>query len=232
MKRVLVLQHADAEHLGRIADALAAAEIEHTCVRVYLHDPIPPRLNGYNGLIIMGGPQSVYDELRFPFFAAEKQLVRDAIKWGRPVLAVCLGSQVLAEVIGARVRAGLIFELGWRKVSLLPETKDDPVLAILPPVIHPFHWHGDVYDLPPESKPIGFSDLTPVQGFVWNKKFYAFLFHLEMKFPQIAAMLSSFPNDVHRAKANAEVILADAAERVAALEAPSMEVFRRWAMLL
>ena len=231
-KRVLVLQHAEPEHLGHIAEALTQEGVGYTYLRSDLGQPIPKTLDGYQGLIVMGGPQSVYEEDRFPFLRAEKSLAHHAILMNRPVLGVCLGSQILAEVLGSRVYPGSAFELGWKKVRLSSEAAYDPLLNHLQGEITPLHWHGDVYDLPEGAKPIGSSEIASVQGFSWEERAYGFLFHLEMTPAQLAAMVEAFPDDVARGSTTPAAIMAEAAEGFAALIEPGLEVFRRWAKLL
>jgi len=231
-KRVLVVQHAEPENLGRIAEAVTGEHLEYACIRPDLGQPIPSNLNGYGGLILMGGPQSVYQEDQFPYLRAEKALTAHAITSDRPVLGICLGSQILAEVLGSRVQPGRAFELGWKKVTLSPRVADDPVLGRTSDVLMPLHWHGDVYDLPPGSEPVGSSELTPVQGFAFRKRFYGILFHLETTLNQLVAMVKAFPEDVSRAGLTAEALLVEAPARLAALREPGLEVFRRWASLI
>ena len=231
-KRVLVLQHAGPEHLGRIAKALTQQRVEYTYVRPDLGEMIPSSMDGFAGLILMGGPQSVYEEDKFPFLRADKSLTRHAVSTNRPVLGVCLGSQILAEVLGSRVHPGAMFELGWKKVMISAEVAEDPVLGHLPREIVPLHWHGDVYYLPGGAKPAGSSELTPVQGFVCSQRLYGLLFHLEPELEQVAAMAATFPNDVRRGGVKPTALLAEAPKRVEALRENGVEVFRKWALLL
>jgi GMP synthase-like glutamine amidotransferase len=231
-RRVLVLQHAEAEHLGRIAEALRTEGVEYQSIRADLGEPIPTRLNGFNGLILMGGPQGVYEEARFPFLKGEKLLTEQAVNARLPVLGVCLGSQILAEVLGSKVRPGGSFEVGWRDVAIASECTDDPVLGDLPSILTPLHWHGDVYDLPREAKPIGSSSMTPVQGFVLNGRFYGLLFHLETTLDQLTAMVQGFPDDVRRGGMTANLLMNSASDHLEALVEPGSQVFGRWAALV
>ncbi|MYD35413.1 MAG: hypothetical protein F4X20_00075, partial [Dehalococcoidia bacterium] len=98
--RILVLQHADPEHPGLIADAVHAVGGTMETIRGDLGQSIPATIDGYAGLIIMGGPQSVYEEEKFPYLRAEKQLAREAIDNNIPLIGVCLGSQIIADVLG------------------------------------------------------------------------------------------------------------------------------------
>jgi GMP synthase (glutamine-hydrolysing) len=231
-KRVLVLRHAEPEHLGSIAQALTQEGIAYTYLRPDHGEMIPSNLDGFSGLILMGGPHSLCEQDQFPFLNAEKSLARNAISTNRPVLGVCLGSQILSEVLGSRVYPGRVFELGWKKVTMSMEAAEDPVLGHLPTEIIPLHWHGDVYDLPLGSKPIGSSEMTPVQGFVSGQRFYGILFHLEAEFEQVTAMVAAFPEDVLRGGVTPAALVAEAPERVQALQKTGMEVFRRWALLV
>jgi GMP synthase-like glutamine amidotransferase len=195
-KRILVIQHAPDEHLGRIGDVLRNEGVAYDTLRPDLGEAVPAALNSYSGLIILGGPQSVYEEDKYPFLKLEKQLTHDAVTKNRPIFGVCLGSQILAEVLGSRVYAGQSFEAGWKRVILASEIKYDGVLGQLPSVITPLHWHGDVYDLPRGAVPVGSSDATPVQGFAWQERFYGVLFHIEVTLAQVAAMSAAFPEDL------------------------------------
>ena len=231
-RRVLVLQHAEPEHLGRFADALAAAGLSGTTLRPDLGQPLPDRLNGFQGLIVMGGPQSVYDEAHFPFLKEEKVLVRRALVSDLPIFGVCLGSQLLADVLEATVREGERLEVGWKDVTLSADVMNDPVLSCLPPTFTPLHWHGDIYDLPAGAKSVGSSAGTAVQGFIWNQRVYALLFHLEMTVDQVEAMAAMFPEDVRRGDTTMEKLLAEAPYRVEALRSYCLNVFGRWASLV
>ncbi len=231
-RTVLVLQHAAAEHLGRIAEALTTEGVDYLTVRADLGEPIPTTLDGFNGLILMGGPQSVYEDAHFPFLRGEKVLTQQAIKNDVPVLGVCLGSQILAEALGSKVRPSGSFEVGWREVKLDNECASDPVLRHLPRVLTPLHWHGDTYDLPFGARAIGFSAMTPVQGFSLNEKLYGLLFHLETTLTQLMAMVEGFPDDLQRGGVTADTVMNNAGDRLAALREPGLRMFRQWASLV
>ncbi|MBI4235985.1 MAG: type 1 glutamine amidotransferase [Chloroflexi bacterium] len=232
MKRVLVLQHAEPERLGLIAEALAeAGALFHVC-RPFAGQTIPASLDGYDGLIVLGGPPSVYQEDRFPYLAAEVALIRRVLEAGLPLLGVCLGSQIMAEALGARVRPSGRMELGWHEVRLAQNALEDPLFQGLPANLTAFHWHGDVYDLPPGTKPIGSSALTPVQGFIAGPKAYGLLFHLEVTGAQVRAMVEAFPQDVSAAGVDAAALLVETAARADALRPHGQRVFGAWAKLL
>ena len=230
--RVLVLQHAAPEHPGLITEALRSAGVVTDVRQTHHGQPAPPSLAGYSGLVIMGGPQSVYEEDRYLYLRDEKRLAREALDVGAPVLGVCLGSQIIAEALGSSVRPGPAPEIGWRPVRRAPNAAADLVLSRLPETFTPLHWHGDVYDLPPGAIPAGASDMTPVQGFSYGDAVHALLFHLEMTQEQVQAMAEEFPDDVHRGGLEPAALLAETPRRIAALEGIARDVFGAWAGLL
>ena len=230
--RVLALQHADPEHLGLIADAVREIGGTLETVRGDLGQGVPSSLDGYSGLIIMGGPQSVYEEDKFPYLHNEKALARQAIDNNIPLIGVCLGSQIIADVLGSDVHPSGGVEIGWKDVTRSPEIANDPVLAPLPQMFTPLHWHGAVYDLPDGATSIGSSEMTPVQGFTYGETTYALLFHLEMIEQQITEMATLFPEDVRRGGLEPEELLSRTPAHAAALKPIASEIFDRWAKLL
>lgn len=230
--RVLALQHADPEHPGLIADAVHGIGGTLETVRGDLGQTAPSSLEGYSGLIIMGGPQSVYEEDTFPYLRDEKRLVRQAIDNNIPLIGVCLGSQIIADVFGAEVHPSGGVEIGWKDVTRSAEITDDPVLSPLPQTFTPLHWHGDVYDLPDGATSIGSSEMTPVQGFTYGETTYALLFHLEMTGQQITEMATLFPDDVRRGALQPETLLSETPAHTAALKPIASEIFTRWAKLI
>ena len=230
--RVLVLQHAQPEHPGLILDSLRDVGAQVETIRTDLGQPAPPSLGNYAGLIIMGGPQSVYEEGKYPYLRAEKQLARQAIDNNIPLLGVCLGSQVIADVLGSGVHPGPAPELGWKPVKRSEQAANNPVLSALPETFTPLHWHGDVYDLPKGATPIGSSDMTATQGFTYNQNVYALLFHLEMTEAQITEMATLFPEDIRRANLEPSALLDETPTRAEALREAAINVFGRWSNLL
>ncbi len=230
--RVLALQHADPEHPGLIADAVHGIGGTLETVRGDLGQAAPSSLEGYSGLIIMGGPQSVYEEDTFPYLRDEKLLARQAIDNNIPLIGVCLGSQIIADVLGAEVHPSGGVEIGWKDVTRSTEVADDPVLSPLPQTFTPLHWHGDVYDLPDGATSIGSSEMTPVQGFTYGGTTYALLFHLEVTEQQIIEMATLFPEDVRRGGLQPETLLSETPTCAAALKPIATEIFTRWAKLI
>ena len=118
MAKIWVLQHHPAENLGAIAGSLEAAALAWQYVRVFDGHPVPEDMKGAGGLIVMGGPETVYQLDRYPYLRDEIALIENAFKAGRPILGVCLGSQLLAAALGANVRRAESKEIGWYPMRL------------------------------------------------------------------------------------------------------------------
>jgi GMP synthase (glutamine-hydrolysing) len=229
MAKIWVLQHHPVENLGSIAEALEGAALAWQYVRCFAGQPVPTEMRGAGGLIIMGGPMGVYDTAQYPFLADEMKLIESALGENKPILGVCLGSQLLAAALGATVSTGARKEIGWHPVRLTAEARDDRLLRGIPESFTAFHWHGDVFDLPRGAVALASSEQTPIQAFRHGEKAYGFLFHLEATGASVRAMAREFADEAKAAGADAAAIVADADEHLDALAALADTVFSRWA---
>ncbi|MGH9785594.1 MAG: type 1 glutamine amidotransferase, partial [Terriglobia bacterium] len=184
----LVFRHVDHEHIGTLAHVLTAMGIAVRYVDVFRGEAVPDDLVGSLGLIAMGGPMGVYEADRYPFLRDEQRLIRQAAEAGIPVLGICLGAQLIAAALGARVYPGPHKEIGWYPVEVTPQ---DDFTAALPSRFTAFHWHGDTFDLPPGATRLFRSDLYENQGFRWGRNVLAIQFHLEIT----AAMVDEWLDD-------------------------------------
>jgi GMP synthase (glutamine-hydrolysing) len=175
----LVLRHVPAEGLGLLANVLRELGIHHRYLDLPRGEPPPRDLRGVGGLIVLGGPMAIYEADRHPFLATESALVERALTAGRPVLGICLGAQLIASVLGARVYPGERREVGWAPITLSEDGRDDPVFAVLEPTLTVFHMHGDTYELPADARNLARSALYEQQAFRWGDLVYGLQFHLE-----------------------------------------------------
>lgn len=227
MAKIWVIQHHPVENLGTIAEALEGAALAWQYVRVFDGHPVPADMKGAGGLILMGGPQSVYDESDFPTLKAELHLIESALKEGRPILGVCLGSQILAAALGAKVYKGSRREIGWYPVRLSADAKEDRLLSGVPENFTAFHWHGDIFDTPKDTVALASSEISPVQAFRYGDKAYGFLCHFEVNEASVNAMVREFTDASKHASLREEIL--DGIDNVEPLAEIAETVFSRWA---
>lgn len=176
--RIHCLQHASYEGLGTIAEWIKAAGHHLSTTKVWQGETLPND-DQFDALIVMGGPMSVYEENIYPWLVAEKAFIARVIAQEKRVLGVCLGAQLVADVLGAKVYPNQYTEVGWYAVRRAPNG-DNPVLAALPAEFTAFHWHGDMFEIPESAVALGASDACRNQGFVFGDNVLALQFHLEI----------------------------------------------------
>ena len=230
MAKIYVLQHHPVENLGTIADALEGNALAWQYVRVADGQPVPANMKGAGGLIVMGGPMGVYQTDRYPWLRDEMRLIEDAMKLNLPVLGVCLGAQILAAALGAKVQRNPNGkEIGWHPIRLEAAAREDRLCSDLPATLTPFHWHGDIFEVPSGAVSLASSEKTPCQAFRYGDKTWGFQFHFEVTSESVAAMAEAFAKDLDREKIAADAMIARAAEFTPSLEKVADTVFSRWA---
>jgi GMP synthase (glutamine-hydrolysing) len=175
---VLVLQHIACEPPGVYEDVLREHDAALTPVEVDAGDELPA-WREFDAIVAMGGPMSANDDAELPWLRAEKEFVAAAVRAGMPFWGVCLGVQLLAASLGARVYAGDEPEVGVLPVDLTDEGRRDPVFSVLPPTVPSLQWHGDTFDLPAGALRLAGSDAYPNQAFRFENA-YGVQFHLEV----------------------------------------------------
>jgi len=129
-------------------------------------------------LIVLGGPIGVYETRDYPFLAGEIATVERRLKAGRPVLGICLGSQLMAKALGARVYKGRRKEIGWSALEITAAGRLSPLRA-LGRRTQVLHWHGDTFDLPKRATLLASTKLCEHQAFAWGERALALQFHAE-----------------------------------------------------
>jgi GMP synthase-like glutamine amidotransferase len=220
--RVLAFRHVPFEHLGLIADSLRRHAIE--CEYVDLpQNPSAPSLDEAGGLIFMGGPMSVNDDL--PFIRLELRLIEEALSRGKPVLGICLGAQLIAKALGSQVYRNPAKEIGWFPVRFTGCAAADPLFSGLSDPELVFHWHGETFDLPPGAELLASSDACRNQAFRVGANAYGLQFHLEVTPDMIADWCRQDANcgDMREIQ---ETI--DPSRNTARIKELSAQVFGRW----
>ena len=177
--RIHWLQHADFEDLGCIGPWLEAEGHVVSGTRLYAGET-PPAVSAFDALIVMGGPMNIYEYDRHPWLRGEKALIRGAVDAGKRVLGICLGAQLLADVLGGPVTRNAESEIGWFPLQLSEAGRRSPFFAGLPPRFTGFHWHGDTYALPPGAECLARSEGCAQQAFSLGEHVLGLQFHLEV----------------------------------------------------
>jgi GMP synthase (glutamine-hydrolysing) len=175
---LLVLQHIACEPPAAFEDELRSRGLEVTRVELDEGDPLPD-WREFPAIVVMGGPMGAYDEADHPWLVDEKRLLREAVEADTPVWGVCLGAQLLAAALGARVYRGEQPEVGVLPVHLTSEAADDPVFRDAPSSFPTLQWHGDSFDLPEGAALLASSPAYPHQAFRVGRS-YGLQFHIEV----------------------------------------------------
>jgi GMP synthase (glutamine-hydrolysing) len=231
---VLVLQHIACEPPGEYEAVLH--ERGATLHRVELDEgePLPP-WRDFDAIVAMGGPMSVNDDAELPWLAGEKRAIGEAVRAGVPYFGACLGVQLLAASLGARVYAGPEPEVGVLPVTLTPEGVADALFSALPQTFPTLQWHGDTFDLPDGATRLASSPAFPNQAFRYGSSAYGIQFHVEV-LPEMAREWAQVPAYVGYAD---RVLGAGGMQRLldefdaaqAAMRATGRDMFTRWAEL-
>ena len=229
---VCAIQHVACETPGLIAEVLEAQGIAVEHIRPFQQQAVPRSLDGHAGLVLMGGPMGVYEQDQYPFLKDEIRLIRQAVRAGKPVLGVCLGSQLLAAALGAPVTRGPRKEIGWFPVTLTPAAAQLAPWRAAPPRFTAFHWHGDVFALPAGAVPLAASELTAHQAFAYGPAAWGILFHLEVTEAIIAGMVASFADELRDAGVDGRELIAQAGRFLPELSAIGRTIFEGWAGLV
>ena len=178
MAQVLVFQQVPWEGPGLIGSVLEQSGIGVTILHPADTDRAESVYEASDALVLMGGPMSVNDPL--PWLDTEVRLIRRALAEGKPVLGVCLGAQVLAKALGSRVYPNHTKEIGWGDIELTPFASADSLFTGLPKIFPVLHWHGETFDLPPETVHLASSGLCRNQAFRAGNSAWGFQFHIEI----------------------------------------------------
>lgn len=228
--RLLVIQHIACEPPGAYEQEMLARGIDFDRVQIDEGQPLPD-WRGYQGIVAMGGPMSANDEQELPWLAGEKRAIAEAVRAGLPYWGVCLGAQLLAASLGARVHRSAAPELGiYDDLALTKDASHDPVFANLPSPLKTFQWHGETFDLPAGATLLAGSAAFPNQAFVWRRA-YALQFHLEVSAELAESWLAlpAYARELTQAQGEAALPALRAAlpalDRIVPL---AREIFGRW----
>lgn len=228
---VLVLQHIACEPPGEYEAVLRERGANLHRVELDEGDVLPP-WRDFDAIVAMGGPMSVNDDAELPWLTGEKRAIGEAVRAGVPYFGACLGVQLLAASLGARVYAGPEPEVGVLAVTLTPEGAADPLFAGLPPSFPTLQWHGDTFDLPDGATRLASSPAFANQAFRYGEAAYGIQFHVEV-LPAMArewAQVPAYAEYADRVLGSGGMgrLLDDFDAAQAAMRATGRDLFARW----
>jgi len=182
-----IIKNAKDEEPGTIEDFLIENSFPYRIFESH-KGGFPTNIEEYNSLIIMGGPMGVYEMEKYPFLKIEAGIIEKAINKNIKVLGICLGAQMIAHVLGAKVYKGNVEEIGWHEIEITEDgLKDNLIISLSKDLsgnicrkFNVFHWHGDTFDLPSGTIHLAKSYLYENQAFKFKNNVYAFQFHIEI----------------------------------------------------
>jgi GMP synthase (glutamine-hydrolysing) len=224
-RRVAAIRHLAFEDLGLFAEAFAAAGWSVTYHEAGLEDLTAPLLQA-DVAVVLGGPIGVYEADRYPFLVEELAALERRLTSGRPTLGVCLGAQLMAAALGARVYPGGRKELGWGEVRLSEAGRNSP-LAHLDgrPVLH---WHGDTFDLPAAATLLASTELYENQAFSVGHNALALQFHAEADSRRIEQWLIGHTGELSAAGIDIPALRARSQEMGPGLRVASTSLLADW----
>jgi GMP synthase-like glutamine amidotransferase len=176
--RINFLIHHPAEMPGAILTWAVEKGCDYNFTLLFDNEPLPG-IETFDALVIMGGPMNIYEEERFPWLMAEKVFIKESIAKGKKVLGICLGSQLIADVLGSKVFRNKHPEIGWFPIILTDEGKSSELLQGIDFSEPVLHWHGDTYTVPEGAVHLLRSECCPSQAFVYKDNVLALQFHFE-----------------------------------------------------
>ena len=216
MSRLLVIQHVPHERLGTFEEAFKRMGCTIHPLNSSYSKAIWPELSECSGVVSMGGPMSVYERAKYPWIADELELLRQAVGRGLPVLGVCLGAQMLAAALGAKVTKSLQKEIGWYPIMREPArpggregravgADGDPLFEGFGQTETVFQWHGDTFEIPRGAVRLASSPLCENQAFRYGENAYGLQFHVEVTEAIIRAWMRTPVNKTELASLKGQI---------------------------
>jgi GMP synthase-like glutamine amidotransferase len=227
--RALAIVHQSDAGPGVFAEAVAAAGWELDCWLPPGADEPPADPCGYDAVLVLGGAMNVDQEESHGWMAAEKALIRELLERERPLLGLCLGSQLVAEAAGAQPRRAAQPEIGWHPVELTPAGAEDPLLGPLAPSFEAFQWHSYEFPLPPGAVALARSEVC-LQAARVGPAAWAIQFHPEVSAADARDWIEDYRSDPDAVAINVDpvALAAETAAKIAAFNQLGRDICRRW----
>jgi GMP synthase (glutamine-hydrolysing) len=228
MRRALAIRHVHFEDCGTLEDVLTERGYVIKYVDVGRHSLSDVELDDVDLFIGLGGPVAVYDAPRYPWIRDELSLFERCVALNKPMLAICLGAQMLAHVLGARVYPAPVKELGWKPLALTPAGRHSVVAPLGGESTSMLHWHGDTFDLPSGAELLASTPEVTNQIFSWRRAL-ALQCHPELKAGDFERWLIGHVCEIDSVPGvRVEQLRQDTAEHAAALAQAARQMFGSW----
>lgn len=228
MKKCLALRHVAFEDLGVFAPVLQQAGYRIDYRQAGIDALSAEEVRAADLFVVLGGPIGVYETDTYPFVADEIALVRERLATGQPLLGICLGAQLIAAAVGARVYPGPAKEIGWGPVTLSEAGRASALAPLGAEGVAVLHWHGDTFDLPPGAILLASTTLTPHQAFQLGEAVLALQFHPEADPADIERWLIGHACELAHAKVSPPALRDDTRRFGPACAAAAETVLEGW----
>ena len=188
--RLHILLHEPFEGPGIILNWAKRNNLSVSYTMFFQGDTLPLQ-DTFDGLVIMGGGMNVYEDKVYPWLQEEKEFIKKTLKKKKPMLGICLGSQLLADALGEQVFKNEKAEIGWFPVTIDQQAIKHHWFKGLPDYFTTFHWHADTYKLPEGAVQLASSKATTCQGFIYKDHILALQFHPETDEELIGEMVKN-----------------------------------------
>jgi len=228
MKPICIFRHVDCEGPAYLGHYLARHAIPYEVVAIDRGETIPRDGSAFSGLVFMGGPMSVNDDL--PWIREELALIRTAAERRQPILGHCLGGQLIAKALGGKISANPVGEIGWHEVTKTPESTGIDWLTEIPETWTAFHWHGERFSIPEGATPLLASAYCESQAFSIDN-ILALQCHVEMTPSLVATWIERYPDQIDDSTPSIQssaTMLEDIETRVSGLNRIADLLYARW----
>ena len=228
MRPLTVFRHISCEGPGYLAEVLEQQAIPYRLIRIDANEPVPGSIEDSAGLVFMGGPMSVNDDL--PWIEQELALIRMAQDKGLPVLGHCLGGQLISKALGGRISANPVKEIGWHPVRSAGTAAADDWLCGIPAEPTLFHWHGETFSIPEGAELILENDNCAQQAFTMGNTL-ALQCHVEMTAPMVSEWAALYKDELQAVTATVqseEQMTARLTDRISAAQLVADRLYQRW----
>lgn len=206
----LIVKHIDIEGPGTLGDFLDAKSIEYKIVELGAGEALPSDLTGIKAVVVLGGPMNVDEEDKFPFLKPENEFIQRVLSKEIPFLGICLGSQLLAKAAGAKVGKSPVKEIGWYKIQMTADGKQDPLFKNFKEDDVIYHWHGDMFQIPANGRLLATTEGCPHQALKVGKNAYGLQFHVEITDKSIKEWCDEYiENDLPGRRGHAKSMMDD-----------------------